>query len=345
MAFDQVTRMQLLRERAAAYVETAMECATRAYPIYAFNIPTDDSPIPRYRDQHPAFYGAFDWHSCVEMHWVAVRLLRLFPHETANTNARAIIDDLITAENMAVERAFFDQPFHSGWERPYGWGWYLTLAVELATWDDPYAQRWSAHLSPLASFFEEGLIAWLPKLTYPVRHGVHQNTAFGLSLAHRYAEYRAEQGDRRLLDAMHGAAIGWFLHDRNAPVAFEPSGSDFLSGSLTEAELMSRALPNDRFVAWLDGFLPGLETGLFEPAVVSDASEGQIAHLHGLNLSRAWAMTVLADHLPAGDGRIPILMASAERHAHAALPHVTGSDYMVEHWLAVYAVLLLGRQA
>jgi hypothetical protein len=343
MAFDRATRLELLRERAVAYVDTAMHCATRPYPIYAFNIPSDDAPIPLYRDQHPAFYGSFDWHSCVEMHWVAVRLLKLFPEETANTAARETIDRLITPEHMAAERAFFDLPFHGGWERPYGWGWYLTLAVELATWDDPDAQRWSALLQPLATYFEEGLIAWLPKLTYAVRHGVHQNTAFGLSLAHRYAEYRAEHGDRTLLDAIHGSAIGWFLNDVDAPVAYEPSGSDFLSGVLTEAELMSQALPDDRFVAWFDAYLPGYHRDLFTPAFVSDASEGHIAHLHGLNLSRAWAMTVIADHLPATDHRIEQLMASAEQHAHAALPHVTGSDYMVEHWLAVYAVLLLGR--
>jgi hypothetical protein len=345
MAFDQAARHELLRGRAAEYVATAIHCATLPYPVYTYNIPTDDSPIPRYRDQHPAFYGSFDWHSCVEMHWVAVRLLRLFPDETANSGARDLIDSLITPDHMATERAFFDQPFHGSWERPYGWGWYLTLAAELAEWDDPDAQRWSGLLEPLARYFEEGLIAWLPKLTYPVRHGVHSNTAFGLSLAYRYAEHRNEHGDRRLLDAIHESAIGWFLNDVDAPVAYEPSGSDFLSGTLTEAELMSRALPAGRFVSWLDTFLPDLASGLFEPALVSDESEGQIAHLHGLNLSRAWAMTVIADQLPEGDHRIEPLLDSAERHTHAALPYVTGSDYMVEHWLAVYAVLVLGREA
>jgi hypothetical protein len=343
MAFDRTVRVELLRERAAGYVVTAMHCATQPYPVYAFNIPTDDTPIPRYRDQHPAFYGSFDWHSCVEMHWVAVRLLRLFPEETADSGAREIINALITPEHMAAERAFFDLPFHGGWERPYGWGWYLTLAAELVEWDDPDARRWSALLEPLATYFEEGLIAWLPKLTYAVRHGVHANTAFGLSLAYRYAELRAARGDRRLVDAINGSAIAWFLNDVNAPVAYEPSGSDFLSGILAEAELMSRALPRGRFVTWLEAFLPNLAGGLFEPAVVSDESEGQIAHLHGLNLSRAWAMTVLADHLPEGDPRVAALLDSAERHAQAALPYVTGSDYMVEHWLAVYAVLMLGR--
>lgn len=345
MAFDQAVRWGLLREKAAEYVDTAMRCATQTYPVYAFNIPTDDTPIPLYREQHPAFYGSFDWHSCVEMHWVAVRLLRLFPEETVDSGARAIIDALITPENMATERAFFDHPFHGGWERPYGWGWYLTLAVELATWDDPDARRWSALLEQLASYFEEGLIAWLPKLTYPVRHGVHQNTAFGLTLAYRYAEHRAGHGDRRLLDAINGSAIGWFLNDVDAPVAYEPSGTDFLSGVLTEAVLMSKALPAEAFSPWFDRYLPNLARETFVLAEVSDPSEGSIAHLHGLNLSRAWAMTVLADRLPTGDNRIESLLDSAERHAHAALPHVSGSDYMVEHWLAVYAVLLLGREA
>ena len=197
----------------------------------------------RYRDQHPAFYGSFDWHSCVEMHWVAVRLLHLFPEETAETGARAIISGLLTPENLAIERAFFDQPFHGSWERPYGWGWYLTLSAELATWDDPDARRWLAALQPLASYFEDGLLAWLPKLTYAVRHGVHANTAFSLSLAYRYAMQRADQGDRRLQDAIDASAIGWFVADVDAPVAWEPSGTDFLSGILTEAELMSRVLP------------------------------------------------------------------------------------------------------
>ncbi len=343
MPFDRSTRTDMLREHAAAYVKTALACATRPYPIYAFNIPVDDTPIPRYRDQHPAFYGSFDWHSCVEMHWVVVRLLRLFPEETAHTSARATIDSLITHENMAKERAFFDQPLHGSWERPYGWGWYLMLAIETATWDDSDARRWSALLEPLARYFEDALVGWLPKLTYPVRHGVHQNTAFGLSLAYRYAEHRAEQGEPALLDAIDASAIRWFADDVDAPIAYEPSGTDFLSGSLTEAELMSRALPPGRFGTWFDAFLPSTGKRWFEPAVVSDASEGSIAHLHGLNLSRAWAMTVLADHLPEGDERITTLLASAEVHARAALPHVTGSDYMVEHWLAVYAVLLLSN--
>ena len=343
MAFDEAARRELLREKAAEYVDTAMRCATRAYPVFAFNIPNDDTPIPLYRQQHPAFYGSFDWHSCVEMHWVAARLLRLCPEETADSGARAIIDSLITPENMAIERAFFDQPFHGGWERPYGWGWYLTLAVELATWDDPDARRWSALLEPLASYFEEGLITWLPKMTYPFRHGIHQNSAFGLTLAYRYAEHRTAHGDRRLLDAINGSAIGWFLNDVDAPVRYEPSGSDFLSGVLTEAVLMSKALPAGEFGPWFDRYLPELSAETFALAHVSDPSEGSIAHLHGLNLSRAWAMTVLAGKLPAGDRRIATLLDSAERHTHAALPHVSGSDYMVEHWLAVYAVLLLSE--
>lgn len=346
MSFDKEARLELLRERAADYVRTALSCATRPYPVYAAFIPDDDTPLPLYREAHPAFYGSFDWHSCVEMHWVAARLLRLFPNDTPGEDARATLNSLLTKENLEAELAFFQEPNHGWWERPYGWGWFLTLAHELATWDDPDARRWYAAIEPLATFFEESLIAWLPKLTYSVRTGLHSNSAFSQSLTLNWARRRAEHGDRRLLDAIDRAAIGWFLHDVDYPAHYEPSGSDFLSAALTEAELMSKVLPEGRFVPWLDRFLPGLAqsqpTVLFEPATVSDNSDGGIAHLHGLNISRAWAMTAIAEKLPPGDPRIAPLLASAERQAHASLSQVVGSDYMVEHWLAVYAVLLLG---
>jgi hypothetical protein len=256
------------------------------------------------------------------------------------------LDQLLTAENLAVERRFFADPNHRTLERPYGWGWLLTLQHELATWDDPDAARWAEAVAPLAELLAGNLVAWLPRLTYPQRTGVHPNTAFGLSRAYDYAALRADQGDGALLAAITGAARRMFAADADYPAHYEPSGADFLSPALAEAELVSRFLPAAEFSGWLERFLPGLGGGepaaLFRPAVVSDPTDGQIAHLHGLNLSRAWAFVALAARLPDGDRRIGPMLDAAERHAAASLPHVAGSDYMVEHWLAAYATLLLG---
>ncbi|HKG24514.1 MAG TPA: DUF2891 family protein, partial [Thermomicrobiales bacterium] len=193
----------------------------------------------------------------------------------------------------------------------------------------------------------DSLAAWLPVLTYPQRTGVHPNTAFALSRSYDYARLLADRGDDALLAAIDASARRWFHGDTDYPAHYEPSGADFLSAALCEAELISRLLDPSSFPEWLGRFLPDLAeshpTVLFQPVTVSDSTDGQIGHLHGLNLSRAWAFTALADRLPADDARIPPLLAAAERHADAALSHVAGSDYMVEHWLAAYATLLLSE--
>jgi hypothetical protein len=226
-------------------------------------------------------------------------------------------------------------------ERPYGWGWALTLAYELATWDDPDARRWSAAMEPLASVLTEHFLRWLPKATYPLRVGPHANSAFGLSLALSYARLRARLGEPELESAINAAARRWYAADADYPGSWEPSGHDFLSPALAEAELMACLLP---VAEWLHSFLPGIAAGepktLFTPATVADSSDGQMAHLHGLNLSRAWCWRRLAETLPAADPRIPSCLAAARAHAEASLPHVLTDDYMVTHWLAAYAVLL-----
>ena len=345
MAFDHSDRRSLLREHAAEYVAVALTNITREYPNMPFFVATGPGPYPTHREFHPAFYGCFDWHSCVEMHWAIVRLLRLHPDLPLASEARATISDLLTTENIATEMRFFRGPNHRSLERPYGWGWLLTLGEELERWDDADGRRWAEAIRPLAELLATNLANWLPNLTYPQRTGVHPNTAFGLSRSYDWAMRLAANGDDRLLTTIQRAASRWFQHDVDYPVRFEPSGSDFLSPALTEAELMSRILPPGEFPNWLDRFLPALAKGeptsLFQPATVSDATDGQIAHLHGLNLSRAWAFVALADRMPPDDERRTRMLAAAERHAAASLPHVAGSDYMVEHWLAAYATLLL----
>jgi hypothetical protein len=343
---DVPERIGALRRVAPEYAQVALATIEREFPGDAWHTwrTADDVP-PRPRERTPVFWGSYDWHSSVEMHWVLVRLLRLVPEAFAASEARLRLDARFDAEALVREAAFIADPDNRNRERPYGWGWALALAHELDAWSDPDGRRWRARFEPLAAALGANFLDWLPRATYPVRYGIHGNSAFGLGLALPHAEARAAAGDARLRDAIAGAAHRWFDADACAPGGWEPSGFDFLSPTLVEAELMSRLLGGAQFPSWLAAFLPGLRDGeptaLFRPAIVSDASDGQIAHLHGLNLSRAWCWRRIAEALPPGDARVPVAMAASGVHAAAGLPHVVGGDYMVEHWLAAYAVLLL----
>ncbi len=343
--FDVEQRTDLLRERADDYVSVALKSATREYPHFPYFIASEPDSYKLHRIFHPAFYGSFDWHSCVEMHWVAVRLMRLFPDALPMDDARRILGALLTKENLEAELSFFRDPNHKSLERPYGWGWLLRLAAELSEWDDSQGQEWSRAVEPLAEYLANAMVSWLPKLTYPNRVGNHPNTAFSLSNLLVFAESRKGAAAEGWRDAVVSTAIRLYQNDRDYPGSFEPSSADFLSPCLCEAELMSRVLPGQEFLPWFEIFLPSLAesepAALLTPAEVSDPTDGQIAHLHGLNLSRAWALVRLSGTLPDSDPRSGVMMAAAERHAWTSLPHVTGSDYMVEHWLAAYATLLL----
>ena len=317
---------------------TALRTVREEFPngMYVHYRGPGDAP-DRPRDRHPAFYGSYDWHSAVEMHWVLLRLLRLAPDAVPAAEIRSVFDEHWTPEAIAAEVAYFAGA--PGAERPYGWAWALTLVEEAASWaadgGDDDVRRWAAVLQPLAEHFLAAYRRWLPQATYPVRTGLHPSSAFGLLMALPAARRAGLAG------ALTEAAVRWFGDDTDAPVRWEPSGSDFLSPSLVEAVLMTTVLPDPG--PWLSRFLPGLGAGpLFASAVVSDAADGQTAHLHGLNLSRAWCLRRLAAAVP--DARDVLLTAAAE-HAAAAMPHVSGSDYMVEHWLAAYAVLYLDPES
>jgi len=346
VAFGREIRHELLQEHATDYVDVAIRNIQREFPHMPYFVATGPGQHPGHRELHPAFFGCFDWHSCVEMYWGAIRLMRLFPDAVDDRKVRRVISSLLTPEHIATEIAFFTNPNHGSLERPYGWSWLLTLMHELEHWEgDTDADRWGVTLRPLADVLAQKLIAWLPKLTYPQRIGMHANTAFGLLRSLDFAESRAEEGDTRLQDAIQKATHRFFGRDRDYPAHYEPSGADFLSAALVEAELMSRLMARDEFATWLEGFLPGLEGGqpasLFMPVTVSDESDGQIAHLAGLNLSRGASFVAITERLPADDHRVPHLLDAAERHGAASLPSVSGSEYMVEHWLAAYATLLL----
>ena len=337
-----------LRERAGGYARVALDNITREYPNDLRHLMTGPDDRPRPREAHPAFYGSYDWHSCVEMHWLLVRLLRLAPGHEPQAEIRAALDAHLAPGPIAAEAAYLADPAHRAFGRPYGWGWALTLVAEVdaLACDDPDAARWSRALAPLADTLAARYLGWLPVADYPIRYGMHTNSAFGLSRALGHARRRASAGDPALLSAITSAAHRWYERDADYPGGWEPSGADFLSPALVEAELMAALLEPSVFAGWLRRFLPGLAEGepaaLYTPARVADPTDGQIAHLHGLNLSRAWCWRRLAGALPDGDPRVPAMAESARRHADAALDAATGGDYMVEHWLAAYAVLLLG---
>lgn len=314
-------------ETANTWLQLAIDNIQQEYPHFAWIVANSADDYALHRELHPTFFGSFDWHSCVEMYWVAVRLMRLFPGLPAENEARTVIGSLMTPENIAQETAFCQK--HPGFERPYGWGWLHKLQHELDSWDDDLGRTWSATLSPLSQQLEQQYLEWLPKMTYPQRLGMHANTAFALTLSLPYAK-----GEFRRLIAT--GARDWFKDDVAYPFAYEPSGADFLSGGLTEAVLMRHVMNSETFPLWIEGFLPHGSTWL-TPAIVSDESDGQIAHLHGLNLSRAWALGELAAVLP---DRRDELLAMRQAHIEASIDSASGSHYMVEHWVVAYALLL-----
>lgn len=334
-----------LHDQAAAYAQVALTNIGREFPALVIHLMTgpDDPPV-RPAERTPAFYGSLDWHSCVEMHWLLVRLLRLAGAAVPASEILAVLDRQFTPEKLAAEARFVASE-DGRRERPYGWAWALALVHEIASLDTAAARRWLAAFTPLTGALTRGFLDWLPKATYPVRHGMHANSAFAFATALPFAGRQAAAGQPELAAAITAKALSWFEADSAYPGEYEPSGHDFLSPALTEAELMSRLLAQPEFADWLSAFLPGIADGapaaLFTPVEVTDASEGQIAHLHGLNASRAYCWRRLAESLPEGDLRIGPALAASRAHLTAALPHVVGDHYMVEHWLAAYAVLAL----
>ena len=307
----------------------------REYPFkmdLVLNGPQDARPP---REHHPIFHGSFDWHSCVHGWWQVMRLMRLFPDVAQAPAIRARADAMLTPAHVAGEREYLTRPMSAGFERPYGWAWLLALHAELDRHDAP----WAAALAPLAGDFAARFHVFLPKLTYPLRVGTHYNIAFALIHALDWAQRR----DNALVALIRTRALHWFGRDR-ACQAWEPGGDEFLSPTLCEALLMSRILDRAAFAAWFHDFLPVLSQGepatLFTPATVSDRSDGKIAHLDGLNLSRAWCWRGIAAALGPDDPVSPLAQRAAQVHLDASLPHVAG-DYMGEHWLATLAPLAL----
>lgn len=325
---------------ASKFASLALAHVQREYPNKLDHVLNGPEDLLSPRQLHPVFYGSFDWHSNVHGYWLLATLYRCVPDLPEREHVRDLFETQFTVANVAAEVAYLGQPSRSTFERPYGWAWVLMLEAELSRHGSVEGMHWSVALRPLAQAFVQRFREFLPKATYPIRVGTHFNTAFALTLAMEYAETLSDEPFAALLREKAAAA---FAGDVDCQ-AWEPGGDDFLSSALMEAECMRRALDVPAWRAWMDAFLPRLAqrepATLFTPASVSDRSDGKIAHLDGLNLSRAWCWRRLASSWEASDPRQAIALESAERHVAESMGHVAG-DYAGEHWLATFALLAL----
>jgi hypothetical protein len=322
--------MMLDSPTAQRFMTIALGHVTLEYPHKLDHVLLGDEDARTPRDLHPVFFGSFDWHSCVHGWWTLLTLRRLFPDLAPATAIAVLADDSFTEAKLDAEIAYLKRPLSAGFERPYGWGWLLYLHHEAARHHD---RDWGRRIAPLATVFADRFKAYLPKLTYPITVGTHANTAFALILARAWAAERDSELVT-LIDRWALAAFGGARDDRG----WEPGGDEFLSPALTAALLIGEIEPRAAFTRWFEALLlDGGQIARFEPAFVSDRSDGKIAHLDGLNLSRAWCLSAIAAKI-APHPCVPALAAQAERHLAAALPHVAG-DYMGEHWLASFALL------
>lgn len=335
---------------AERFAKLALECVDKEYPNKISHVLNSDADVAPPRKLTPAFCGCYDWHSSVHGHWLLVRLVRKFPDASFAAPAREALKKSLTAENLKQEAAYVRGEGRASFERPYGWAWLLQLSAELREWDDAEAREMLANLRPLEEAALDRLKVWLPKLSHPVRIGEHNQTAFALGLM---LDYARAKGDEPLAKLLIDSARKFFLADKNYALAYEPSGEDFLSPCLGEADVMRRVLSEAEFAKWLKEFLPQIPnaprqseaaTAWLPVAVSPDPSDPKLAHLDGLNLSRAWMLEGIISALPANDSRRPALVVAAEAHGRAGLAAVTGAHYEGGHWLGSFAVYLTTRR-
>lgn len=331
-----VQRKILSLEDAQSLIKLPLNCVGQEYPNKLNQVIDSDEDLKAPEVLHPAFYGCFDWHSAVHGHWSLVRLAKSYPELNENDTLINLLLGHISKENISKEIEYFKDGTNQGYERMYGWAWLLKLADEIHTWDHPRARELEENLSPLSKLIAENTIKFLPKLNYAIRVGTHTNTAFALSMAYDYAD-NAE--DDSLKASIEKRAREYYIDDMDCPLSWEPSGYDFLSPCLEEADLMRRVLSKDEFKDWLNKFLPQLTKKNFElePGKVSDREDGHLVHLDGLNFSRAWCLYGIAETLPEYDHLIEI----ANAHIEFSLSNLRGDSYEGGHWLASFALLSL----
>jgi hypothetical protein len=332
---------------AARFAALALACVHQEYPNKIAHVLNGDQDVQAPRQLTPSFYGCYDWHSSVHGHWLLGRLARTYPEAPFAGPAREALAKSLTPDHIAGEVRYMTGAGRTSFERPYGLAWLLQLAAELREWNDPQAKAWAATLEPLERAAVERLKEWLPKLSKPIRIGEHDQTAFsfGLILDWARAARAAGVSDQGMEELLTGRIRDFYLTDRGCPLSWEPSGQDFLSPCLAEADLMRRVLAPPAFAEWLTAFLPAIpvdgSSSWIEPAVVTDPTDPKLAHLDGLNLSRAWMLEGIAAGLPGADRRLAALKAAAARHREAGLRAVTGEHYEGGHWLGSFAVYLV----
>jgi hypothetical protein len=321
--------------QAQRFAHLALACVHQEYPNKIAHSLNSDADVKPPRELTPAFYGCFDWHSSVHGHWLLARLLRMFPNAPFAAEARAALAQSLTPANIRKEVEYLNAPGRGGFERPYGLAWLLQLAAELKESSDPDAQQWYTTLHPLELAAASKIAVWLPKLEHPVRTGEHNNTAFSIGLMLDYARITSNTEFGRLVESR---ARDYFLKDRNCPLSYEPSGEDFLSPCLAEADTVRRLLPSREFAQWLTAFLPAVD---LEPTHVTDFADGKLYHLAGLNLSRAWMLEGIASKLPPSDARRAPYTALASKFKQAGLESIRSEHYEGGHWLGTFAVYLV----
>ena len=339
---EMVVQPETVEER---FARLALDCIHRTYPNKISHVMNADEDVGAPREMTPAFYGCFDWHSAVHGHWLLTRILKTQPETTMAEEIRAALAQSFTAENMAAELEYYSADDRAGFERPYGIAWYLQLVAELEESDDEQLTEWREILRPYEDKIVERMTAWVPNLAYPVRIGTHNQTAFAFGLM---IDYARTVGNSEFETLLAETSVKFFRTDSDCPIGYEPSGEDFLSPCLMEADLMRRVMPEQRFAAWLGRFLPDIpleeRADWLEPGVVLDASDGKLVHLDGVNLSRAWALEGIASALPEDDPRIAALLASAELHKSVGVASVSEEHYSGSHWLASFATYLTTKR-
>jgi hypothetical protein len=327
------------------FADLALKCVHQEYPNKIAHVLTSDQDVAPPRELTPVFYGCFDWHSSVHGHWLLTRLLRLYPQAAFAAEAETALDESFRADAVAREVAYVTNPQRASFERPYGVAWLLQLTAELREWDDPRAQRWLAVLEPLETALVNNMHTWLTKLAYPIRTGEHSQTAFAFGL---FLDWARISQRTEFASLVTDKSREFYQRDRQCPLAYEPGGQDFLSPCLAEADLMRRILNTQEYAGWLTGFMPMIpadgSTGWLPIGVVTDPSDGKLAHLDGLNLSRAWMLEGMAQGLPADDPRRASLLATAAVHRLSGLASVTGEHYAGGHWLGSFATYLQTRR-
>ncbi len=332
---------KLDKSLSSKFANMALNCIEKEFPNKPSHVMNNRAEILGPKEQHPAFFGCFDWHSSVHGHWMLVKLLKIFPNISENIRIRSALNKNLTKKNLEKELLYFDQKNRKSFERTYGWAWLLKLAEELNGWNDADGKRWSKNLKPLELKIVEKFIEFLPKQTYPIRTGVHPNTAFGLVFAYDYAK---KTGNTKFLNLIVKRGRDYFEKDKNCPDGWEPGGEDFLSPCLEEADFMLRILSRKKFAIWFNNFFPDFsKSKLLTPATVSDRSDGKLSHLDGLNLSRAWCLADIMKQFKNDPGLVSTLKKSIEEHAVKTLSNIRSGHYAGEHWLGSFAVYMFSR--